>query len=110
MSLTQISTRGRIHNLTPLAQRRPKNFFQPGGATIPIFRFYFDGLIAHIHRESSEAEVKELGGLLLGERTPLAVGTVKFENSWQGDNMRELEREAEERWPERLARISGFGR
>ena len=110
ISLTQLSTRGRAHNLTPMAQRRPKSFFQPRGATTPIFRFYFDGLIAHIHRESSEKEIGELGGMLLGTNTPTAICTIKYENSWQDANMRELEREAEERWPERLAKIPGFGR
>jgi hypothetical protein len=110
ISLTQLSTRGRVHNLTPIAQRKQKSILQPKGATIPIFRFYFDGLIAHIHRESNRNEVQDLGGMLLGTNTPTAICTVKYENSWQQGNMRELEREAEERWPERLANIRGFGR
>ena len=109
LSLTQISTRGPVHNLTPLAQRRPKNPLAPNGAAIPIFRFYFDGLIAHFHRESSPDEVSQLSGMLLGCDEKLMVSTVTYEGSWQRENFDELVREAEKRWPERLDRIPGFG-
>jgi hypothetical protein len=108
MSLTQLSTKGAIHNHAPLAQRKPRDISKPNGPTVPIFRFYFDGLIAHIHRKSSPEEVAELGNMLVGAGGELAVSTVTFEISWQRENLAELLREAETRWPERLQRIPGF--
>ncbi|MFC3323448.1 hypothetical protein [Mesorhizobium cantuariense] len=51
-SLTQFSTIGIIHNMTPLAEDKyvPKigesaEYYQP------MFRFYFDGLVVHFHRD-----------------------------------------------------------
>lgn len=109
ISLTQLTTRGPIHNLSPIAQRKPRDISKPNGPTIPIFRFYFDGLVAHVHRESSRAEVESLGPLLLAGGDKLVVTGVPFEESWQRENLAELIDEAEARWPERLARIPGFG-
>ncbi len=109
MSLTQLATKGDVHNLTPLAQERPREAFRGDRGTIPIFRFYFDGLIVHIHRESSAKDVAQLGDMIVGSSESLLLGTVDFESSWQRTNMDELVREATQRWPERLARIPGFG-
>lgn len=109
VSLTQLTTRGPIHNLSPIAQRKPRDISKLSGPTIPIFRFYFDGLVAHVHRESSSAEVESLGPLLLAGADKLVVTAVPFEKSWQRENLAELIDEAEARWPERLARIPGFG-
>ncbi len=109
ISLTQLSTRGPIHNLSPLAQRKLRDISKPNGPTIPIFRFYFDGLVAHIHREGSLADVQSLGPLLLGAEDKLFVAAVPFDKSWQRENLAEVIDEAETRWPERLARIPGFG-
>jgi hypothetical protein len=49
------------------------------GRTIPHFRFYFDGLIAHFHRE----EAGQLDDTIIGARPKLLVTTVPFEESWQ---------------------------
>lgn len=110
ITLTQLSTIGVIHNHAPLSQRKPRDLSKPNGPTIPIFRFYFDGLIAHIHRESSPQEVEELGNMFLGVGEVTAVSTVTFEKSWQRDNLAELMAEAFTRWPERMERIPGFSR
>lgn len=109
MSLIQLSTRGDIHNLTPLAQEKPRDFINAAKGKIPIFRFYLDGLIVHFHRRSNAREVGGLTDLLVAGGEHLIVSTVTFEASWQLNNMNELVREAEERWPDRLARIPGFG-
>lgn len=106
--LIQLSTVGPIHNLAPLEQRKPKQPWSNNGPSYPIFRFYFDGLIAHIHKEISEKEIKSLGPMVVGNQKHLAVSTVPFETSWQRENLSELIREAETRWPERLAKIPGF--
>ncbi|ROT95375.1 hypothetical protein EB810_09800 [Altererythrobacter sp. FM1] len=107
-SLTQLSTIGAIHNMAPIAQRKIADVRQPHGKTIPIFRFYLDGLIAHFHQESSPTEVASLGPMLLGTEPRVAVTTVTFEASWERLNLSELMREAFERWPERMRRIPGF--
>lgn len=108
MSITQLSTRGDVHNLTPLAQNRPRDVLGRMKGAVPIFRFYLDGLIIHIHRESSASEVAQLGDMMVGAADTLTVGTVTFNESWQRMNMDELVREATERWPDRLSRIPGF--
>lgn len=109
IALVQLSTMGAIHNLSPLEQRKPKQPWLKNGPSYPIFRFYFDGLIAHIHKEIEEGEVEELGPMFVGNQDELIVSTVPFETSWQRENLSELIREAETRWPSRLAKIPGFG-
>lgn len=109
MTLTQLTTKGDVHNLTPLAQQRPRGAFRGDKRLIPIFRFYFDGLIVHIHRKSNAKEVAQLGNMIVGASESLVLGTVDFEGSWQRTNMDELVRETTEQWPERLSRIPGFG-
>lgn len=109
ITLIQLSTRGDRHNHSPLAQRKPRNPLRPNGPTVPIFRFYFDGLVAHIHRESNPEDVSASGPLYLGGSDELLVTTVTLERSWQHENFSKLIEETEARWPERLARISGIG-
>jgi len=86
-SLIQITTRGPSQNLTRLADAKviPN---QPGlgHQTVPMFRFYFDGLIAHIHKAP-------LGDLALtpsmvGASNNLIVNTVPYERSFQSANLR----------------------
>lgn len=108
ITLTQLCTKGDTHNLTPLAQNMSRDPTNPAKGTIPIFRFYFDGLIAHFHRRTSAEDVAAFGDRSVGSDKQLTVLTVPFESSWQRENMDELVREAEERWPDRLARIPGF--
>lgn len=109
ISLIQLSSKGPIHNHAPIAQRKLRDITKPNGPTVPIFRFYLDGLIAHVHRESSCAEIEGLGPMLLGVEARTVVTVVPFEESWQRENLDELIREAENRWPDRLAQIPGFG-
>jgi hypothetical protein len=108
MTLTQLSSKGPIHNLTPLSQRKPKFPWSKNSLSIPIYRFYFDGLIAHFHRQSNLREIDELGDMFVGHSNELLVPVVPFEGSWQKQNADDLIREAEDRWPDRLARIPGF--
>ncbi len=109
ISLTQISTRGDVHNLTPLAQSRPRDILNERKGSYLIFRFYFDGIIAHFYRDISPAEVTAMGDMIVGAADRLTLGTVTFEKSWQRSNMDQLVREVSERWPDRLKRIPGFG-
>jgi hypothetical protein len=108
--LTQLSTKGGIHNLTPLSMRKPLTPWCRNGPSVPIFRFYLDGLVAHFHRETKPDEVVELSNMFVGNSEEFGVTVLPFENSWQQQNMATLIRETEERWPDRLSRIPGFER
>lgn len=104
VTLTQLSTMGPIHNLTPLAQDMPLDIRNPERTT-PIFRFYFDGLIAHFYRDVRAEDLEFIGTRQVGADKTLHLATVSYEVSWQRENLGELVREAKDRWPERLARI-----
>jgi hypothetical protein len=50
VQLFQIITRGTLHNRTPLLERKPIiNVDGSDGSTVSYVRFYFDGLVAHVH-------------------------------------------------------------
>lgn len=54
---------------------------------IPAFRFYFDGLIAHVHRQASDNEylvkLDTLASHMVGGSDKLAVLTVPYDFSLQ---------------------------
>jgi len=110
VTLLQLSTRGGIHNFTPISERVPSDPAQPHNASTPIFRFYLDGLVMHFRRNASRDDVQRMGNVFLGPFDEVAVPTVTFERSWQRENLELTLREVHERWPDRLARIPGFGR
>jgi hypothetical protein len=88
-TLTQLSTMGTVHNMTPLAQNKhiPAVGEHPS-QTIPIFRFYFDGLIVHMHRQGSDnGDTKVLGNLIVGAKRELVVSTVTYERSFERENL-----------------------
>lgn len=58
---------------------------------MPIYRFYLDGLIAHIHRARLPIDrLTGLGNLVLGQAPSVLVPTVTFENSLQAREMLHL--------------------
>lgn len=91
VQLTQLSTRGVMHNQTPYPDMR----FLPDvddpsapGMDVPIYRFYMDGLIAHVHRARLPlARLARLGNLVLGGHPSVLVPTVTFEDSLQAREM-----------------------
>jgi hypothetical protein len=91
--LTQLSTTGIVHNMTPLAQikRVPELVDSSGRSTerhIPIFRFYFDGLVAHMHRHATDDGYTEsLGDFFIGADSELTVTTVTYEHSFEHENL-----------------------
>jgi hypothetical protein len=105
--LTQLSTLGIIHNHTPLlATKTIPAFFDRGGQQVPFFRFYFDGLIAHMHCQTDDATAEvSLGPLVVGADQKLAVPTVRFEESFQMTNLMQIMGETEAGWPEVMTRI-----
>jgi hypothetical protein len=93
ITLTQISTRGPAQNMVPIAQEKQiPNLPGLGYRTYPIFRFYFEGLIAHVHRQAT-GEVDQFRPGLVGEADPLVIGTVTYERSFQRENLGHVLRE-----------------
>jgi hypothetical protein len=106
-SLTQLSTLGVTQNLTPFL--RVKDIPAVGdfeGAQVPYYRFYLDGLIAHIHPNGANP----LGAdgndpLTLGANESATVLTVKYEKSFQHTNLTRLMAEAWRGWPKLMVKL-----
>jgi len=107
ISLTQLSTLGPIHNHTPIAQiKKSVTFGNEPVRDIPFYRFYFDGLIAHVHAQSKDlGETVQLGPLVLGLEKTLAVSTVTYEKSLQKETLEQIVGAAAAEWPDVLARL-----
>jgi hypothetical protein len=103
--LIQISTLGPVQNLTPIAQT--KTIPAVGNVqehTRPIFRFYFEGLVAHIHLDA-EYESDKLGPLVLGQEESITITTVTYEQSFQRKNLMNIIAEAYMNWPDLMAKL-----
>ncbi|MCV3208373.1 hypothetical protein OHD62_28215 [Mesorhizobium sp. YC-39] len=96
ISLTQLSTLGVIHNQTPFpddkwvpeAGKRPEHF-------VPIFRFYFDGLISHFDRRPADELIHaNLDDLHLGYSDRVVVTAIPYEESFQQKNIETIISEA----------------
>jgi|GEM_PF-3330646 len=76
-----------MHNQSPTpVMKFAPNPFVPGGTpiAIPTYRFYLDGLIAHVHRATPLGySVEVLGNLILGAEDSIVLSTVTFETSIQ---------------------------
>jgi hypothetical protein len=104
ITLSQISTVGDMQNLTPFP--RTKTIRKPDGSVdreMPFIRFYFDGLIAHIH--PLQATLDEFGIMLLGAEDELAVPAVTYERSFQKENLENMVLESFRQWPQRLSKL-----
>lgn len=84
VTLTQLSTRGPRQNLSPLSQEIPSH--DDENRSYPIFRFYFDGLIAHIHR-SSALIADPANPMALGATDAIVIPTVTYKASSQHVNL-----------------------
>ena len=90
IQLAQLSTRGEAHNHSPILTTKfiPDVRSGFGGYDVPVYRFYFDGLIAHFHLPSTDTEaVSNLGNLVVGQADTLTVVTVPYGNSFQKQNL-----------------------
>lgn len=85
--LTQLTTLGRVHNQSPIRDTTTVPNLDDGNGDpirLPIYRFYFDGLVAHIHLDLPESySVENLRGIIVGSDDNLVVTAVDFENSRQ---------------------------
>lgn len=85
--LTQLSTLGVIHNQSPFLDAKviPATGDHPE-RTVPILRFYFDGLVAHVHLTDDEP-IEGIAEMAVGYGPELLVTTVSYENSFQRENL-----------------------
>lgn len=84
--LTQLSTVGVVHNYAPIADLKTIPSLEEGTAPrdLPIFRFYLDGLIAHMHRHASDdGFTASLGHMIVGADKELTFATQTYERSLQ---------------------------
>lgn len=103
VTLVQIVTRGHTHNFVPLAQDNVVDIGEGRQYRHYTFRFYFDGLIAHMHR----GEMREIGDLAVGNSRTLIVQTRSFKNSWQQVNLSKGWAESVIQWPKKFQRLTG---
>ena len=89
ISLTQLSTKGVIHNMPPIAQFKEIRNPVPGlpHRLARIYRFYFDGLIAHVHLPDSDRVTVDLSSFVIGAHDTFSVSTVTYESSFQRENL-----------------------
>ena len=100
ITLTQIRTLGPPHNHAPIAQTKgPFRFGDFTTRPMPIFLFYFDGLVAHIHHLPDEHVVDSLGPMLVGQKECTTIGTVPWDTSWQNENLAYTIADAEYEFP-----------
>lgn len=93
-ALLQFSTLGPIHNFTPLADAKViPNLPGLGAQTYPIFRFYLDGLVAHIH-DQARGPIEQFGPTIVGSSDALTVATIPYDDSFQQWNVRQVFLEA----------------
>lgn len=86
ITLVQHSTRGEVHCLSPILM--DKNYGGIDGAPdhiVPCYRFYFDGLVAHIHAqfEPDGGFAAKLGHLIVGHGEVLTVVMLPYEDSFE---------------------------
>jgi len=89
-ALVQLSTLGDKHNQSPIVSTKLiPSVGVHAQRNIPIFRFYFEGLVIHIHRHASDDGYTESMGptMVGGDDTTLFVTTVPYETSWERDNL-----------------------
>jgi hypothetical protein len=106
--LIHLYTQGEIHNHTPIANTKIIPAYDAAPERrIPIFRFYFDGLVVHINRHASDdGWTAGQGFLTVGHGDKLVVTAVPYETSFQRNILMEIQRQAAATWPEVLAKLS----
>ena len=90
--LCQFSTMGVVHNHAPIKiSKTMKDQAGENKFNVPIFRFYFDGLIAHIHRTTPNNDrTAWFGSSIVGTGDELVVANVPFETSLQHEGLRRV--------------------
>jgi hypothetical protein len=106
--LNQISTRGFPHNQSALAMQKVVRLGKGRSKSLKMFRFYFDGLVSHIHYDLDEETIEGLQPMMVGPNASTVLSTVTWEGSWQGENLSNALADAEYEFPGATARADGF--
>lgn len=105
--LTQLSSRGEIHNHSPAPDSKLfENLTGIGHRKLFIYRFYLDGLICHTHiYNSDEVFTNSLGDLVVGRSDSLRVSTVTYEESRQKLYLENERIDAVRDWPDIMSKL-----
>lgn len=96
--LHQMNTRGITHNYTPVMWDIVIPTSEQGSEiNLKTYRFYMQGLIAHIYPTTDETTAKRLGGLPLGAQPETFIFTRPFNTSAQLTKMQETARQIRSR-------------
>lgn len=91
IQLFQLITRGQAHNRTPLLERKPLVEDDGShGEPITFARFYFDGLVSHIHLPRGQPISENYLKLCLGFQEITAVFGREFDDSRTEANLRTM--------------------
>lgn len=90
--LVQLSTKGKIHNHSPLIEDfTVEPYGQGPGLTFKIVRFYFDGLVVHIRLTKDEEWTRNSGNVFIGRSNELLLTTITYDMSFQKQNMQAIQ-------------------
>jgi hypothetical protein len=92
-SLLQIVSLGDRHNMGPIATE------------FGTYRFYFDGLIAHMQRRGEQIDFGKVGSSMVGFSTTLSVQTQTWEDSSQRTRMLQHMKETAAIWPGEVKKL-----
>lgn len=90
--LCQFSTMGVFHNRAPITMSKTiKSQVGEEKFGVAMFRFYLDGLMAHVHRKASNIDrTAWFGSSIVGAGDELVVANVPFETSFQDESLRRV--------------------
>ena len=107
-TLVQLTSAGPPHNLAPIKQmKRIPTLPGAKGGEVPIFRFYLDGLIVHFHLNPTAERVDGMQPFLIGKERQSVVSTVRYEASWQLENLDTIVEWTRRKFPAELAKSGG---
>ena len=88
--LCQFSAMGVVHNRVPITiSKTIKSQTGEEKFNVPMFRFYFDGLMAQVHRKASNIDrTAWFGSSIVGAGDELVVANVQFKTSFQNEGLR----------------------
>jgi hypothetical protein len=105
-TLTQLSTRGPAHNHAPTAKYKDGSAANKG-LEIDYYRFYFDGLIIHMHKHMTlDAPGTKGRKMYVGGDDELIVCTMESDKSAQYAWMDAIAKEAHEKWPDVMKKLT----
>ena len=107
-TLMQIAAQGPVHNFIPLAIDEIVDIEGSQPWHRYLFRFYFDGLIAFMHRPRRDAKMIDFGKFVVGYSKELAVQTIPIEGAFQIENLLKARFETHLQWPKTMEKLDGF--